>query len=270
MLINAKMFWNKIFTKLWLSENTSFSYPNNLINPGRFYATVGALVNAPMGEYVWKPQSGRQSSGIALLEKTSEGFIMFPDKDLIAPNKLRVKLNRIRKIKLNTPKKLMAVRSWFAEEWIYPHERLHKFTDDIRCPPVIRLIGHDRVSFIGLTPLYFEHSGISNSGWKDRKYIWVDLEGVIRSKEDIDLKSIDSHTAKVVKEKSLETAPFGEKLGGIPEVVEQINKEIVPKVKRYRNQNWSVDGTFDKNNKFVIIEINHNPGTQFKGVVWKK
>jgi hypothetical protein len=126
------------------------------------------------------------------------------------------------------------------------------------------------VSFIGLTPLYFEHSGTSNSGWKDRKYIWVDLDGVIRSKEDINLSSIDSHTAKVVKEKSLAVAPFGEKLEGIPEVVEQINKEIGPKVKRYKNQNWSVDGTFDKNNKFVIIEINHSPGTQFKGVAWKK
>jgi hypothetical protein len=270
MILNAKEFWDKIFTKQWLSDNTSLAYPATLINPGEFYYNIDRLIKAPIGKYVWKPRCGRQNSGVALLEKTAEGFMIFSYDCLFSASDLPSELDKIRRIKLNTRKKLLSSRAWFVEEWIHPADQLHKFTDDTRCPPIIRFIGQDCVDFITMTPVYFNLEGISTAGWKKPKYILVDLDGFVRDTEDMDLSNLDSKSTKVVLQKTLNVAHFGGRIDGIPEVVEQINKEVAPKVKGCKNHRWSVDGTFDENNKYVVIEMNHFPGAQFLGAAWKK
>jgi hypothetical protein len=270
MILNAKEFWDKTFTKQWLSDNTSLAYPATLINPGEFYYNADRLINSPVGEYVWKPQCGRQNSGVALLEKTPEGFMIFSYDHLVSASDLPAELDAIRKIKLNTVRKLISARAWFVEEWIHPAKQLHKFTDDVRCPPIIRFIGQDRVDFITMTAVYFKHEGISTAGWKKPKYILVDLEGVVRDSIDMDLSKLDHKSTKVVQKKTLDVAHFGGKIEGIAEVVGQINKEVAPKVTGCRGHRWSVDGTFDENNKYVVIEMNHFPGAQFLGAAWKK
>lgn len=270
MITNAIMFWDKIYTKKWLQDNTTFKYPLNVLEPYPFEEALTKLVDLPTGSHVWKPTIGRQSNGVALIEKTNNGFTLFPCKDYLSLEEITNKLIEIKTARINTPIKIKTHLIWFVEEWIYPHEKLHKFTDDIRCPPIFRFCGREKVYFVCMTPLYFKYTGESPSGWLKRKYMWLDLEGVIRNKNEMDLTYADKASILKSEEKNIDIAPFGEKIEGIKEAIEQVNIEIGKKIRLFRNRSWSVDGTFDRNNNFVIIEVNHSPGTQFKGFTWKK
>jgi len=143
------------------------------------------------------------------------------------------------------------------------------FTDDVRCPPIIRFCGRPNIHFIGMSPMLEESTGLSAAGWQDRKYIWLDLEGRVRKLEEMNLTGVDKHSIDVAHRKSLPTAPFGLKIEGVADVVRQINLEIAPKIKLFRKRSWSCDGVFDPSGRFVVIELNHCPGLQFHNFSWE-
>jgi hypothetical protein len=264
------MFADKIFTKEWLNDNTTLAYPKNVVSLDDFDKAIVHLADLPNGEYVWKPCYGRKCWGIVLLTKKDGKFEVFPSKEPLSLQDTILELIRIKRLSISVAREAKLHRQWFAEEWIHPHERFYRFTDDKRCPPVIRICGRSKVHFVVLSPVYFESAGISAAGWGHRKYIWLDFDGVIRRADEMDLSHTDRKTPKSVVERGLETPFYGDKIDGIPEIIEQVNREISPKLKLVNNKCWSVDGIFDQDNKFVVIEINSAIGTPFLGVKWKK
>jgi hypothetical protein len=269
--ITTKAFWQKNFTKEWLALYTTFAYPAT-VTPEllEFQPTLDKINELPSGAWVFKPNAGRKSRGVILFEKIGDDFRIFPSLELISLEAAKENILKLVSERIFTPKSIMEHRRWFVEEWIHPHERFHQFTVDKRCPPVIRFCGHPEIHFIGMSPVDERETGISAAGWQERKYIWLDLEGVVRPLSDMDLRGVDAHSVDVAQRKSLESAPFGLKIEGIPEVVEQINREIAPSMILYHNMSWSCDGIFDTTNKFIVIEMNHGPGLQFIGFSWKK
>jgi hypothetical protein len=268
--IIPKRFANKIYTKQWLSENTSFAYPKNLIELDLFDISIAKLEELPIGEYVWKPCFGRKGWGVALLEKTADGYRIFPSNTVMSLQDTIEELIRIKRLTISEAREARDHRKWFAEEWIKPHERLRPFTDDMRCPPIIRICGRSKVHFVVISPVYFKEVGISSFGWGHRKYLWLDFNGVVKRTEEMDLSKADKKTLVSVVERHSETALYGQKIEGVKEIIDQVNYEIALKLKLVHNKCWSVDGVFDKDNKFVIIEINSAIGTPFLGVTWKK
>lgn len=268
--MKAQMFADKIFTKEWLRDNTTLAYPKNVVSLNDFDKAILHLEDLPKGEYVWKPCYGRKCWGIALIEKTADGFKVFPSNETLPFQDTILELIRVKRLSISVAREAKLHRKWFAEEWIHPHERFHKFTDDKRCPPVIRICGRTKVHFVVLSPVYFNLTGISAAGWGHRKYIWLDFDGVIRRADEMDLSRTDRKTPKSVVERGIETPFYGEKIDGISEIIEQVNREISPKLKLVNNRCWSVDGIFDQDNRFVVIEMNSAIGTPFLGVTWKK
>lgn len=267
--LNTAEFDNKIFTKEWLSENTTFAYPENIIALDDFDKASSRFLDVPCGSYVWKPCYGRKSWGVSLVEKNIDGFKVYPSDEIMSSEDVVRELTRIKKLSISEEREAGRFKKWFAEEWIYPHERFHKFTDDKRLPPIIRVCGRKKVHFVTLSPVYLNLSGIAPTGWKQRKYIWLDFDGVIIREEDLDLKRASTLTRRIVPERSVETPFYGEKIEGIRELVKQVNCEISPKLAFKANRSWSVDGIFDKNDKFIVIEINKMAAPGFLGVTWK-
>jgi hypothetical protein len=267
--LNTAEFDNKIFTKEWLDENTTFAYPKNIIALDDFDKASGRFLGLPRGSYVWKPCYGRKSWGVALVEKNIDGFKVYPSDEIMSSEDVVRELTRIKKLSISEVREAGRFKKWFIEEWIYPHERFHKFTDDKRLPPIIRVCGRKKVHFVTLSPVYLNLSGIAPTGWKQRKYIWLDFDGVIIREEDLNLKRASILTRRIVPERSVETPFYGEKIEGIRELVKQVNREISPKLAFKANRSWSVDGIFDKNNKFIVIEINKMAAPGFTGVTWK-
>jgi len=268
--MKAQMFADKIFTKEWLRNNTTFAYPKNVVSLDDFDRSIVHLADLPNGEYVWKPCYGRKGWGVALIEKINEGFKVFPSTEILSLQDTILELIRIKRLSISVAREAKFHRKWFAEQWIKPHERFYKFTDDKRCPPVIRICGRSKVHFVVLSPVYFEAAGISSSGWGHRKYIWLDFDGLIRRADEMDLSHTDKKTPNSVIERGVETPFYGDRVEGIREIIEQVDREISPKLKLVNNKCWSVDGIFDQDNRFVIIEMNSAIGTPFLGVKWKK
>jgi hypothetical protein len=274
MIINLKIvpkrFANKIYTKQWLSENTSFAYPKTIVELALFNEVAKKLEDLPVGEYVWKPCFGRKGWGIALINKTVDGYKIFPSDTVMPLQDTIEELTRIKRLTISEAKEAKDHRNWFVEEWVKPHERLGKFTNDMRCPPIIRICGRSAVHFVVISPVYFNEVGISSFGWDHRKYLWLDFNGVVRHTDEMDLSNADKKTLVSVVERRIDTDLCGHKIEGVREIIDQVNREISPKLKLIHNKCWSVDGVFDKDNKFVIIEMNSAIGTPFLGVVWKK
>lgn len=268
--IRAGMFASKVFTKEWLRDNTSFTFPKNVVNINTYDQAIADLENLPEGSYVWKPNYGKKCWGIALVEKNTGGFKVFPSNEVIPFKELVSELSRVKRLSISIAREDKQHREWFAEEWIKPHERFYHFTDDERCPPIIRICGRSKVHFVVLSPIYFESAGISSAGWGHRKYIWLDFDGVIRRADEMDLSHTDRKTPTSVRERGVETPFYGDKIEGIREIIEQVDREISPKLRLVNNKCWSVDGIFDQDNRFVVIEMNSAIGTPFLGVTWKK
>lgn len=269
MITNTKMFWGKNYTKRWLAENTTFSYPKNIVEKGLFSDTFKAIEQLPVGDYVWKPNIGRKSRGIMLFRKGESGnFTFFPEDISYDFEKTKDRITSKIENQFSSKKYLNKYHEWFIEEWIHPHERFHIFTDDIRCPPIIRFCGRDKVNFVVMSPIAKEYTGISDAGWEKRKYIWLDFEGNVRRKEEMNLAQADKHSIKSIPERSFEAAPLGHKVLGIPEIIEQIDREVSCKLRLYCNNSWCLDGIFNEQDQFVVIEMNHSPGTQFRGISW--
>jgi hypothetical protein len=268
--MNTAKFDNKVFTKEWLHRNTTFSYPVNVVGLGNFDESVNHLTMIPKGSYVWKPCRGRKSWGVALVEKNSGGFKVYPSNEIISSEDMILELTRIKRLAISEDREARRFKTWFAEEWVYPHERFHKFTNDVRLPPIIRACGRDKVHFITLSPVYLNLSGIAPTGFKQRKYIWMDFDGVIMKEKDLNLEHAGDLTKRIVKERSVEDSFCGEKIDGIRELVNQIDSEISPKLKYNDHRSWSVDGIFDRDNRFIVIEINKAAAPEFIGVTWNK
>jgi hypothetical protein len=267
--MNTAKFDNKVFTKEWLHRNTTFSYPVNVVGLGDFDESINHLAIIPNGNYVWKPCRGRKSWGVALIEKRVDGFRVYPSNEIISSEAMILELTRIKKLAISEDREAKRFKQWFAEEWIYPHERFHKFTDDVRLPPLIRVCGRDRVHFVTLSPVYLNLSGIAPTGFKQRKYIWMDFDGVIMKADNLNLKHAGDLTKRIVAERTVGESFCGEKIDGIRELVNQIDSEISPKLKYNDHRSWSVDGIFDQNNNFIVIEINKAAAPEFIGVTWK-
>jgi hypothetical protein len=268
--INTAKFDNKVFTKEWLRRNTTFAYPNNVVRLGTFDEAIRNLADLPNGNYVWKPCRGRKSWGVALVEKSLHGFEVYPSNEIISSEAMILELTRIKSIAMEESREALKFKKWFAEEWIYPHERFHKFTDDVRLPPMIRVCGRDKVHFVTLSPVYLNLSGIAPTGFKERKYIWMDFDGVIMKEKDLDITHAGDLTKRIVPERSVGDSFCGEKIDGIRELVNQIDSEISPKLRYNDHRSWSVDGIFDRDNKFIVIEINKAAAPEFIGVTWGK
>lgn len=268
--MNTAKFDNKVFTKEWLRRNTTFSYPENVVGLGDFDDSIKNLADLPSGNYVWKPCRGRKSWGVALVDKNSDGFKVYPSNEIISFEDMVLELTRIKKLAISEDREAKRFKQWFAEEWIYPHKRFHKFTDDVRLPPLIRACGRDKVHFITLSPVYLNLSGIAPTGFKQRKYIWMDFDGVIMKAANLNLKHAGDLTKRIVAERTVGESFCGEKIDGIRELVNQIDSEISPKLKYNDYRSWSVDGIFDQNNKFIVIEINKAAAPEFIGVTWGK
>ena len=267
--LNTAKFDDKIFTKDWLKDNTTFAYPKNVVDSNDFDEAVIQLAGLPLGSYVWKPRFGRKSWGVALVEKSRDGFKVYPSDNILNSKEMILELTKIKKLSISEEREAGKFKKWFAEEWVYPHERFHKFTDDKRLPPMIRVCGCAKVHFVTLSPVYLNLSGIAPTGWKQRKYIWLDFDGVIIREEDLNLKKAGKLTKRIVPERSVETPFYGEKIEGIRELIDQIDREISPKLKYKAAWSWSVDGIFDENNKFIVVEVNKMAAPGFTGVVWK-
>ena len=268
--INTTRFDNKIFTKEWLRRNTTFAYPKNVVRLGAFDEAIENLAELPNGNYVWKPCRGRKSWGIALVEKSSEGFKVYPSNKFVSSGDMIFELARIKSIALEESREALKFKTWFAEEWIYSHERFKKFTDDVRLPPMIRVCGRDKAYFVTLSPVYLNLSGIAPTGFKQRKYIWMDFDGVIMKEKDLDITHAGDLTKQIVRERSVGDSFCGEKIDGIRELVDQVDSEISPKLRYNDHRSWSVDGIFDQDDKFNVIEINKAAAPEFIGVTWDK
>ena len=267
--INTAKFDNKIFTKEWLRHNTTFAYPKNVVCLGNFDEAIRNLVDLPIGNYVWKPCRGRKSWGVALVEKSSDGFKVYPSNKFVSSEDMILELTRIKKLSIAEDREAKKFKTWFAEEWIYSHERFNKFTDDVRLPPMIRVCGRDKVHFVTLSPVYLKLSGIAPTGFKQRKYIWMDFDGVIMKEKDLNIKNAGDLTKRIVAERSVGDSFCGEKIEGIRELVNQVDAEISPKLRYNDHRSWSVDGIFDRDNRFIVIEINKAAAPEFIGVTWK-
>lgn len=268
MTICTKEFWHKNFTKDWLKANTTFECPKTVSTELLdFPKALEGIKNLPTGHWVFKPDTGLRSQGVVLFEKMGTSFCVLPDHEEVLIDIAKKKIFDLTKHHMLMKKDVRNKRKWFVEEWIHPHEQLHQFTLDARCPPIIRFCGHPEVHFIGMSTVT-EETGISGGGWQDRKYIWLDLQGIVRPMSDMYLSNTDTNSVIVAHKKSLESAPFGLKIVGVSEVVEQINREIVPKISLYNNLSWSCDGTFNTSGKFVALEMNYTPGLQFRGFSW--
>jgi hypothetical protein len=267
--LNTARFDDKIFTKEWLQANTTFAYPKNVIDLDDFGKASSRFLDIPCGNYVWKPCYGRKSWGVALVEKNVEGFKVYPSDKIMSSEELVCELARIKRLSISEVREAGRFKKWFAEEWIYPHERFHKFTDDKRLPPLIRVCGQNRVHFVTLSPVYLNLSGIAPTGWKQRKYIWLDFDGVIIPEEALNIKKSNALTKRIVPDRSVETPFHGEKIEGVRELINQINREISPKLKFNKFRSWSVDGIFDKDDRFIVVEINKMAAPGFLGVTWK-
>lgn len=268
--LNTAEFDNKIFTKEWLRDNTTFSYPENVVALDDFDKAIRCLIDLPNGGYVWKPCFGRKSWGVSLVEKINEGFKVYPSSEIVSSEDMILELTRIKRLSISEIREAGRFKRWFAEKWIYPHERFHKFTDDKRLPPLIRVCGRDKVHFVTLSPVYLKLSGIAPTGWKQRKYIWLDFDGVIMKEKDLNLTHAGKLTRRIVAERSVGDSFCGEKIEGIRELIDQVNREISPKLRYNDSRSWSVDGIFDENNKFIIVEMNKAIAPEFIGVTWKK
>ena len=257
-MVVANQFRQKVFTKEWLIDNTSFLFPKTVVTLGGLKKVVKATEVLPLGRYILKPNIGRQSFGVIPFEKSIIGVNALP----ISQTLDLVTLAKSRMLNADYHGK------WFIEEWIYPREKLHRFTLDPRCPPIFRFVGRPQIHFIGLSEMLDLKTCLAGAYWQDRKYIWLDLEGVIRPLSDMNLEFVDEHSVNIARTKSLEEAPFGLKIAGVKEVVEQINREIAPKIRLNKDRSWSCDGTFNSRNEFVVIEMNGRPGLQFRGFSW--
>jgi hypothetical protein len=267
--MNTAKFDNKIFTKTWLSHNTAFAYPKNIVGLNSFDESIKRLADLSIGNYVWKPCYGRKSWGVALVEKNTDGFKVYPSNETMSSEDIILELTRIKRLSISEDREAGRFKQWFVEEWIYPHERFHKFTDDIRLPPIIRVCGRSKAHFVTLSPVYLNLSGIAPTGFKQRKYIWMDFDGVIMKERDLNVEHAGDLTRRIVKERSVGDSFCGEKIDGIRELVNQVDAEISPKLKFNGARSWSVDGIFDRDNKFIVIEINKAAAPEFIKVTWK-
>jgi hypothetical protein len=157
-------FWKKDITKNWLQSNTTFAYPKTLIGPVEYEEALNLLKTHSEGSWVWKPNVGRQSRGVVLFERNVDGFRLFPTNTCINPDNIVEELKKIVKTRIFTARDISEHRRWFTEEWIHPHERLHLFTDDVRCPPIIRFCGRPKVHFVGMSPVFEKSTGLSGAG----------------------------------------------------------------------------------------------------------
>lgn len=267
--IPAKTFWNKLDTKKWLAENTTFKYPETVVEPFGLKELPETLEALPSGSWALKPTEGKQSIGIVLFDKNAEGLFKILSSDLWTPiNNVFGPITLAVKKKIVAKKARGRKRKWFVEPWIKPHEKLHIFTTVPVCPPILRFYCRPEVNFLGVCPVIPEFTGLSYAGWESRHYVWLDLTGTVQNHRDIDLTGIDSKSIKIFKDKSLEEAPYGYRVEGIPEIIRQINEEIAPRVTLFKERSWGLEGTFDVNNNFVCIELNHSPGSQFQNYNW--
>ena len=268
-LISTKLFISKSATKKWLAENTTFLYPDTVVPLQRLDKILACLGDLPVGDYVLKPDTGKQSRGVVLFERTLRGIKLVPTNVVLPINKAVKVINAAVYKRSTTRLGVVFYDLWFIEKWVIPHERFHQFTDDKKCPPIIRLCGRPNIHFIGMSPMHEKSTGLSAAGWQNRKYIWIDLEGNIRPLSDMNLKGVDLHSVKVAHNQSLENVPVDLKIEGIKELIGQVNAQISDKLILRKDQGWSCDGIFNENNEFVVIEMNSRPGLKFKGFSWE-
>lgn len=266
----TKDFWDKNLTKIWLQNNTTFKYPKTVEKDFGFDNIIKRIETMPNGDWVLKPNTGRKSVGVVLFEKKDELFRIFSIKDSLCFSSFVEEISKKIKYRTQTTEVRRKNGLWLIEEWVKPHKRFHSFTEIKKCPPILRFCGRPEISIIGLSPVYPNITGLSSSGWSNRKYIWIDTDGVVHPVKDMNLEHTDKYTIEVVHSKSLDDPPVGMTIKGIPEIVEQINKEIVPKIKLYQNHTWCCDGIFNENDIFTVVELNHGPGIQFRGFKWKE
>jgi hypothetical protein len=268
--VTTKIFWNKLETKRWLAENTTLNYPPTIAGPSKLGEMLKILETLEPGSWVLKPTKGRKSTGVVLFDKSLDNLYKIFSTDEWLPLDLAINpFMKSAKKKVITKKIRGEVRQWFIEPWIAPHEKLKRYTAVTRCPPIIRFYCRPEVNFIGLCPIFPEFTGLSCAGWDSRHYMWLDLKGVVRHPSEIDLTGIDKTSVKIFEHKTLEVAPYGSCIEGIPAIIEQINAEVAPKVELYKHKSWGLEGTFDQDNNFICIELNHSPGSQFQQYNWK-
>lgn len=263
-------FWDKTHTKQWLEKHTTFKFPETLTPVREFPEALEEFQKTPPGSWVWKPNTGRHSAGVVLFDRFENGFRLFPENEILDSDTAKEHLKNAVRKKVRGRREVRAHRFWFIEQWIKPHTSLLPFTDDPRCPPVIRFSGAPEIHFVSLVGLKKEHTGITSAGWETRVHLWLDLKGRIRRAEEIDLTYVlDPRSRYLVKERTLPNPPVDVILDWVPQVVEKLNSEITPKICLYNGRAWSCDGTLDENGEFITMELNHSPGAQFIGVRWK-
>lgn len=261
---------NKLTTKQWLCEHTNFKTPFTAAGPFKKENLLSVLNNVPQGRWVLKPCVGQVSMGIVLFERVNDVFRLFPDPEWgfaeeVAPLLLRRSYKRlISRIMRN------ADHDWFVEQQIIPSTSMHPFTMSTSCPPIIRCSGCPEVHFIAICPMLDPITGLAGAAWQDRKYMWLDLEGRIRRTSEMVLQGVDSVSVSVAHNKAWTMAPFGNIVAGIPELVEQINREVACKIALRGGRSWSLDGAFNEANEFVCIEMNSLPGLQFQNFSWSR
>lgn len=264
----TKLFWSKMATKRFLAEHTSFKYPLTVTGVHSFEDLIPSIKTLKDGDWVLKPNVGRKSKGVVLFSKNADTFNIFPDTAILSFEEFSNRIDELIGYKNGYPKVQNRFQHWFVEEWIKPHSRFQCFTDYPKCSPILRFCGRPRIHFIGLSPIKKDVTGLSVAGWEHRKYIWLDLTGKVRDATEMDLTGVDKQSINKVPEKSFPNPPVGTYIERIPEIVDKINAEIVPKIRLYRESTWCCDGIFDEKDEFKVIELNHDPGLQFRGFKW--
>lgn len=266
--IDTEKFWDKLFTKKWLAENTTLKTPKTFLGSASFKEILTRIGELPVGSYALKSLTGRQSIGVFFFHKTFDGYQIGTHKDVLDLDTAIDKLKKVKRKRRVDTRQPYDCKFWFVEELIKPHERFEPYTDCLDYPPIIRLCGRPTIHFIGMSTMRDLATGISGAAWQKRRYVWLDLQGVVRDTSEMNLDNVDRHSQRVALKKAAINVPIGSKIGGIIEIVNQLNTEIVPKIQLHQRGTWSCDGIFNTQNEFVVIELNHNAGLRFEGFSW--
>jgi hypothetical protein len=261
-----QMMRSKIAIKAWVVWNTGFSTPRTLYGPFSPEEFEGALAYLDPGPQmvVLKPITQNSARGVRILHQPTRGVWANP---WTGGASTALELKRSVMHEIRDQDNCTDYNRFIIEEYVRSHESLRQMAPLQDASPTLRCVYWGDRFIGGLIHLpTLASQGVSNLA-KGANWMAFDADGIIQRVPIEERRSWKKSHYKELELHEYETW-INCKILNWCHTKTGINSRIVPYVMKGLNDLetpfWTVDGILNEAGKFVVIEMEHPPGSMFK------
>lgn len=253
--VKAKQFFDKLWTKQWLAGR-GFDVPRTLAvcGLGDVPANLGQQT---CNAVVVKPVESRLSRGVFILKRLGPDTWRYGPKPGQEAVSSRIPIELAKSLKLGEE-----ANQFFLEEAVFSGPSLQwAQRHSSYGPAVLRFVVYGGW-VMGVVVSCPHDAACGLAGAVNRgpvNYAYLTREGLA-----VDPKTVAPSGPLARKHYGFQACG----VAGVAEVSDKIERllapDVIPVRKRGRPHPWCVDGVFEQEGHFVVLELNHTPGHKFK------